>query len=151
MAAGTLERGRTAFKQQAWADAFAEWSAADRGVRLEPDDLELLATTAYLIGKDDAGAEVLARAHRERLHRADPPGAARCAVWLAIHHMLGGENTRAGGWLARARLLLDEVGHDCAEQGYVLVLAGLESLAKGDAPTARATFSLAADSGGPVQ
>ena len=148
MAASTLERGRTAFMKQAWADAFAELSAADRGVQLEPDDLELLATTAYLIGREDAGAEVLARAHRERLHRADPPGAARCAVWLAIHLMLGGENTRAGGWLARARLLLDNVEHDCAEQGYILVLAGIESLAEGDVRAARARFNDAADSGG---
>ena len=147
MAASTLEIGRTAFGRQAWANAFAELSAADRGVRLEPDDLELLATSAYLIGRDDVGEQVLARAHRERLRRADRSGAARCGVWLAIHLVLGGENARAGAWLARARRLLDDVGHDCAEQGYVLVLAGLESLAEGNVPTARATFSLAADSG----
>ncbi|CAH0228824.1 Transcriptional regulatory protein LiaR [Arthrobacter sp. Bi26] len=147
MAASTLEIGRTAFGRQAWANAFAELSAADRGVRLEPDDLELLATSAYLIGRDDVGEQVLARAHRERLRRADRSGAARCGVWLAIHLVLGGENARAGAWLARARRLLDDVGHDCAEQGYVLVLAGLESVAEGNVPTARATFSLAADSG----
>lgn len=147
MAASTLERGRTAFRQQAWAEAFAELSAADHGLRLEPDDLELLATAAYLVGRDDAGAEVLARAHRERLNRADPPGAARCAFWLAMHLMLGGENTRADGWLSRARRLLDDAGHDCVEQGYLLVSAGLESLAAGNIPAARARFTLAADSG----
>ena len=52
--AQALARGRECFARRAWADAFAELSAADREARLEPEDLERLATAAYLIGSDEA-------------------------------------------------------------------------------------------------
>ena len=38
-AAEALARGRECFGRRAWADAFAELSAADREAPLEPDDL----------------------------------------------------------------------------------------------------------------
>ena len=41
-------RGRECFGRRAWADAFAELSAADRDAPLEPEDVERLAMAAYL-------------------------------------------------------------------------------------------------------
>ena len=62
-AADALDRGRESFGRRAWADAFAQLSAADREAPLEAEDLERLATAAYLIGRDDDGADAGARAH----------------------------------------------------------------------------------------
>jgi len=44
--------------------------------------------------------------------RREPPG----AFWLAFHFLNRGDFARGGGWLARARRLLDDGQHDCAEQ-----------------------------------
>jgi hypothetical protein len=47
-AAGSLDRGRAAFRRQAWGDAYAQLTAADREAALEPEDLERLAIAAQL-------------------------------------------------------------------------------------------------------
>jgi hypothetical protein len=54
-----------------------------------------------------------------------------------------GETARGGGWLARARRLLDDAQQECVEQGYLLVPVALQALLGGDAATAHATFSQA--------
>ena len=58
--ADALDRGRGSFGRHAWADAFTLLSAADRESPLEAEDLERLATAAYLTGRDDDGAEFVA-------------------------------------------------------------------------------------------
>jgi hypothetical protein len=63
--ADTIGSGRESFRRRAWAAAYAELSAADRESALEPDDLDLLVVAAYLVGRDDDGAELSARAYRE--------------------------------------------------------------------------------------
>ena len=65
-----------------------------------------------------------ARAHHEFLRRGDAERAARCAFWLAFSLLNQGELARGGGWLARARRLLDDGRRDCVEQGYLLVAGG---------------------------
>ena len=45
-----LERGREAFQRKAWAESYRLLQAAEREAALEPEDLERLATAAYLIG-----------------------------------------------------------------------------------------------------
>lgn len=137
---GMLDRGRKAFEQQAWAAAYAELSAADGSSPLEPEDLERFATTAYLVGRDIDSADIWARAHHEFLSRGDAERAVRCAFWLALGLLLKGEEARGGGWLARARRLLDNGTHDCVEQGYLLVPVGLGCMAGGDGASAYATF-----------
>lgn len=146
--ADAFDRGREAFRRQAWADACAHLSAADRETPLEPEDLERLATAAYLVGSDADSADVWARAHHEFLGRGDAARAARCAFWLGLQLVNTGEMARAGGWFARGRRLLEDPRHDCVEQGYLLVPVALQSLVKGDAATAYATFVQAAEIGG---
>ena len=141
------ERGREAFRQRAWTDAYERLTAADRSSPLEPADLELLATAAYMIGRDEAGAELLTRAHHELLRRGDPVRAARCAFWLAFHLLNSGELARGDGWVARARRLLDDGRHDCVEQGYLLYPPALRAIFEGDDATACAMFGQAADVG----
>ena len=47
-----LGRARDAFARKAWAESYRLFEAADREAPLEPEDLERLATAAYLIGRD---------------------------------------------------------------------------------------------------
>lgn len=65
-------------------DAYAHLSATDRESPLEPDNLERLATAAYLVGRDEDSAEIWARTHQERLNRDDVQRTAWCAFWLAF-------------------------------------------------------------------
>ena len=144
--ADTVDRGRESFGRQAWGNAYDQLSAADHETPLELEDLDRLAVAAYLTGRDGDSADVWARAHHECLRLGDGARAARCAFWLAFSLLNRGELARGGGWLARARRLLD--GHQaCVEQGYLLVPIALQSIGEGDAATAHATFSEAANIG----
>jgi DNA-binding CsgD family transcriptional regulator/tetratricopeptide (TPR) repeat protein len=136
-----LGRGRESFHARAWADAYAELSAADRLSPLEPPDLERLATAAHLAGHEERCAALWERAHHEYVRRGDPQGAARCGFWLALGLFLGGESARGGGWLARSRRLLDDADDDCVEHGFLLEL---QNFAEPDAQTAYQASALAA-------
>ena len=138
--AGVLERGRESFGRHAWADAYAALSAAHDDVPLESEDLTRLASAAYLIGKDATSAQLLEQAHRECLSRGEFALAVRCAFWIALPSLLIGEVARAGGWLARARRLIEDHRLDCVEQGYLLIPAGKMSIYEGDYAGAHATF-----------
>ncbi|MGD9530548.1 LuxR C-terminal-related transcriptional regulator [Pseudonocardia sp.] len=120
-----LLRGRASFRSRAWRDAFAELSAADRDRPLRAADLELLAESAYLLGRDDDAHRALERAYATHLDEDDPVGAARCAFWIGLGLLSIGEVARASGWSGRAGRLLDRHGEDCAERGYRLILASL--------------------------
>jgi DNA-binding CsgD family transcriptional regulator len=142
-----LDRGRDSFDRQAWADAYAQLSAADRESPLEPADLMQLAMAAYLVGRDSESESVLERAHREHVHRGETPQAVRCAFWLAMPLLLRGEVARGGGWLARAQRLVDESELDCVERGYLLVPVGFQGYSTGDFEAAYATFTTAVEIG----
>jgi DNA-binding NarL/FixJ family response regulator len=146
-AADILDRGRDSYGQQAWADAFAALSAADQATPLEPDDLVLLATAAYLVGRDDESTGLFERAHHEFLSRGDVERAARSAFWLAFLLLGGGQVERGGGWMARVRRLLDEDGRECVEQGYLLFAIGMRSIFQGDLAPAHAAFGEAGEIG----
>ena len=140
-AADALARGQASFGRQAWGDAYAQLSAADREAALEPDDLERLAMAAHLVGRDADSADAYARSHHGFLKRGDAPRAARCAFWLAFHLLIEGEPARSGGWIARGQRLLDDGQHDCVERGYLLVALALQHLFAGDAVAAREPFA----------
>jgi hypothetical protein len=114
---------------------------------LAPDDLERLATAAYLAGSDEESVELWERAHRELLDAGALLRAVRCASWLVFVLVNGGHLARSGGWLARAHRLLDDGRRDCAELGYVLVPTALLRAVEGDWPAAHAIASRAAEIG----
>lgn len=143
----TVDRGREAFGRQAWTTAFAELSAADGEAPLDPEDIELLATAAYLLGRDDDGDDLLARAHREFTQRGGYQHASRCAIWLGMHLMNRGQVAQGSGWFARAGRTLLDGKLDCVEQGYLLVPQALQSMYRGDAEAAHDTFCRMADIG----
>ncbi|GGY01058.1 hypothetical protein GCM10007160_31170 [Litchfieldella qijiaojingensis] len=145
--AGTLHPGRASFQRKAWADAYAELSSATQGTSLELDDLERLATAAYLVGKDIESCDLWARIHHDALTAGDIARSARCAFWLGFGLLMSGEKARGGAWVARARRLLEEEGLDCVEAGYVIVPDALKSLGKGDHMEAHAIFDKAGEFG----
>lgn len=145
--ADALHRGRESFRRKAWAEAYAQLSAADGKTLLAPEDCERLATAAYLIGRDADSDDHWTRAHQGFLRRGDIGGAVRCAFWLGFGLLNRGEQARGAGWIARARRLLDDVEHDCVEQGYLLLPVALRSLSEGDAKGAYATCRQAAEIG----
>jgi DNA-binding CsgD family transcriptional regulator len=140
--------GRAAFDREAWAEACAHLRAADQIGALEPDDLDRLATAAYLVGDDAASADARARAHTVFLERGEPIRAARSAFWLAfVMFDRPGRQAQAGGWLARAVRLIDEASVDCAEKGFCLCASARQKVGEGDVTAAHALFREAAEIG----
>jgi DNA-binding CsgD family transcriptional regulator len=131
-AAGALERGREAYAGRAWRDAYDRLAAADRAVVLGAEDLELLATSAYMLGRDEDYLSDLRRAYRLHVDADEPLRAVRCAFWVGLNLALRGETGGAGGWLARAQRLLDRTERDCVERGYLLIPLMFRHEAAGD-------------------
>ncbi len=142
-----LRNGREAFARRQWTTACSYLTDADRESSLEPEDLQRLATAAYLIGKVAESTKYWARAHAEFLNRGEVERAARCGFWLAFGLMSQGDRARAGAWIARARRLIEDRHRDCVEHGYLLLPVALQSLLEGDAATAHSTLCRAAEIG----
>ena len=147
MTTTALEQGREFFARRAWGDAYAWLAAADRENALGADDVERLGTAAYLTGREQESEDLLVRAHNEFLSRGEVERAVRSAFWLAFSLVNKGEVARGGGWISRARRLLDDEQRDCVEQGYLLVPGALQKMFGGEPGVARATFREAADIG----
>jgi DNA-binding CsgD family transcriptional regulator len=139
-----LERGRESYARRAWRDAYEGLSRADRASSLEADDLELLATSAYMLGRDDDYLSALERVHPAHLRTGETLRAVRCAFWIGINLLLRGEMSRATGWFARAQRLLEREKRDCVEQGYLLIPVLLQAVGAGDWEAASATAGDAA-------
>ena len=73
-----LERGRESYAARAWSDAHRSLSLADAAAALGADDLERLATSAYMLGLDDEWAAGIERAHHAHVEAGEPR--ARCAA-----------------------------------------------------------------------
>ena len=135
-----LERGRESYERRAWADAFQSLSLADRQAPLSAEDLELLAVSAYLAGRDDDFLRVAERAHHARLDTGSSVAAARWGFWLGLSFLFRGEAGRATGWLARAQRLIGN--SDCVEQGYLLLPEAERNLGEG---SWEAAYTVASD------
>jgi ATP/maltotriose-dependent transcriptional regulator MalT len=144
---GAVDRGRESFGRQAWGDAWSQLSAADHDAPLELEDLERLAVAAFLVGRDEEGVDVWARAHHVCIRLGDAARAARCAFWSAFVLLNKGQLARGGGWIHRAQRLLDEDERDCVEQGYLRYAASLRLVFEGDPAGARVGFAEAAGVG----
>jgi ATP/maltotriose-dependent transcriptional regulator MalT len=142
-----LERGREAYRQRSWLDAYRQLSVADGHGPLAADDLWAFASAAYLTGHDDEGTTLLERTHRAYLDTDRPRTAARCAFWLGFRLADRGETGQATGWFGRAQRLLAQEGEACVEQGYMWVPVIQRQLASGDPEAAYAAAQEAAGIG----
>ena len=97
-----LERGRGAYAEHAWLNAFNSLAGADGKAALDVEDLERLGRSAYMLGRDHEYVAALERAHRLCLERNDIPRAVGCGFWIGHSFLFRGERARAVGWFARS-------------------------------------------------
>ena len=140
-----LARGRSSHTARSWAEVHESLARTDRVTGLGPEDLERLATAAYMVGRDEEQLDALERAHRGYLEIGERRPAVHCAFWLVVHLMLRREVARATGWLGRARRLLDQEEGDCVERGYLLLATELQHSVAGDWDRAFTVAAAAAD------
>jgi DNA-binding CsgD family transcriptional regulator len=134
-----LERARALCARGAWREAHESLVAADRSGRLEAEDLELLATTAYMLGRDGEFIEHLERVHRLHLDAGAQRSAAHPAFWIGMTLMVRGEVGPGSGWLGRAQRLIESQAEDCVERAYLLLPAAFRHEAMGALDAAAAT------------
>ena len=142
-----LERGRESYSSSAWATAYESFSRAEQLAPLAAEDLELLATSVYMLGREDEWMRILERAFRGYSDAGETRRAVRCAFWIGIQLALRGEMGPATGWLGRAQRLLDREQGECVEQGYMLMPVVFQHEAEGDLEGASATAAAAAEIG----
>ena len=146
-AVADLEQGRDAYALEAWGAAFELLTATDRSEPLGAEDLELLATAAYMLGREEEYLGTLERAYRVHLEAGAELAAFRCAFWVGVTLARRGDMGRAGGWLARAQRLLDGKDGESVEHGYMLIPTVFEHEATGDWQAAEAKAGEAASIG----
>lgn len=140
-------RGREAFARRAWPDAYKSLSRADEAAPLGAEELELLATSAYMLGRDDDYVRALERAHHAYLDTGRIPRAVYCACWIGHNMMLRGEAGPATGWFSRGQRLLERDGQDCAERGYLRIPDLVAHAIAGEYEAGYATATEVADIG----
>lgn len=138
-ATGDLDRARRHFAQRRWAEAHGAFSRADHTSRLAGEDLESLATSAFLVGLEDEYVEALERAHLAYLDRGAVAQAVHCAYWIGLHFALRGDTGQANGWVGRGWRLLEGEPETCTEAGYLLIPAAVQQMRAGESEAAYAT------------
>jgi DNA-binding NarL/FixJ family response regulator len=118
-----IEAGRTALASGSWEEARADFVAALEGAE-RAEALEGLGLAAWWLDDGALTLDARERAYRAYRERDDPLGAARMAIWLTWDYLaFRAEFAVAGGWLERARRLL-EGRERTAEYGWLLTREG---------------------------
>ena len=125
-----VARGREAQARRAWGEAYELLAAADEAAPLQVEDLEALATVAFMLGREEDDTRILERAHHAHLAAGEETQAARCAFWIGMTLADRGALGPASGWLARSERLVSD--RDCVEKGYLLVPTMLQLAGSGD-------------------
>ena len=120
MAASELARGRQAYGENAWSQAFKSLMRCDQEQTLSAQDLGLLARAAYMLGRDEEYTHSLERAFHAYVDAGDVASAARCTWWIGHGYLFRGEPAPARGWFARGQRLLERTG-DCVARGYLSI------------------------------
>jgi class 3 adenylate cyclase len=123
-----VEEGRQAIRNHRWREGYDLLSAAAADSPLEPEDLELLAWSAYFTDEIVQVVPYLERAYAGYVAAGNTVRAAMTAVQLA--HEYGSvrlQKAVGSGWFSRAeRLLADEP--EGLAHGYLALERGLEAL-----------------------
>jgi class 3 adenylate cyclase len=139
-----VQQGRDAYRRHAWHEAYDLLRSADAESPISPEDLGLLAESAWFAGDPDAAIEARERAHAGYLEQGDKCHAAEMALQLAIGHFERLETAIGNGWLGRARRLLEQTPNECAAHGWqAIALAYLALRMTGDGEEALRQAKLA--------
>ena len=142
-----VERARLAYAERSWLEAYEAFARADEAEPLAPEDLELRAVTARMLSRDDEAVEMLERAHHAYLEKAETARAAYCAGWIGMTLFYNGAVGPAGGWIARAHRLLEDVPEETAVHGYALLPEVFRHEGAGDLDAAAAVAGRVAEIG----
>jgi ATP/maltotriose-dependent transcriptional regulator MalT len=142
-----LERARAAYAARSWLEAFEAFARAEADEVLAPEDLELRATTARMLARDDEAVEILERAHHAYLEKAETARAAYCAGWIGMTLFYNGAVGPAVGWIARTHRLLEDIPEENAVHGYALLPSVFRHESEGDLEAAAAAAAEAAEIG----
>ena len=129
--------GRSAINERRWREGYDLLAAAAASGDLPPEDLELLAWSAYLTDEVVQVVPILERAYAGYVAAGNNERAAAVAVQLA--HEYGSirlQKAVGSGWLARAERLLEDEPEGLAH-GYVALERGLDAVKANDYETAR--------------
>jgi DNA-binding CsgD family transcriptional regulator len=140
--AGGLARARESYLNGAWSEA-CEGFLAGRG-ELAAEDLERLAVSAYLVGRNADSDGAWGLAHRRHLDEGDVGGAVRCAFWLAFRLVNTFDWPQANAWIARLGRLVTAPRGDSLAHGRLDYLTGLRAALEGDLGTAATDLERAA-------
>jgi class 3 adenylate cyclase len=121
-----LDRGRRAVAQRTWPEAYAALSDADAAGDLDADDLEILAKSAWWVGRQNEAIEGFERAYARHIELGNRSRAAFMALTLRRLNVAKLAASVAQGWLTRAETLLADEPESAAH-GYL-------ELARGSAP-----------------
>lgn len=135
-----VERARESFARHEWRTASDSFLAAEAD--LDCDDLEKLAVSAYLVGKNAESDAAWTRTHQIRLAAGDLTGAVRCAFWLAFRLVNAHDRPGGNGWIARIERLLDDVPADSLDHARLAYLTGLRAAFEGDLATSETDLTL---------
>ena len=129
--------GRSAINARRWREGYDLLAAAAASGELPPEDLELLAWSAYLTDEVVQVVPVLERAYAGYVAAGNNERAAAVAVQLA--HEYGSvrlQKAVGSGWLSRAERLLENEPEGIAH-GYLALERGLDAVKANDYETAR--------------
>ena len=141
-----LKQGRGSYAGRNWREAFDALSRLNRQQPLAPEDLELLARSAYMLGLDDEYRSALEQAYHGYRNAAEPLPAARCTWWIGHNLLFLGQSAPARGWFARGQRLLEREA-ESVERGYLLIPLLLELFGQGDFAAAYVTAAEIAEIG----
>src|SRR5688572_9988591 len=121
MTENALLEGRAAAERYAWSEALDLLARGDAHQSLGPDDLMLLADSAWWMGKMRDCIAARERAYTAYLEQGHRRRAAYVAVKLVDHHSDLAETGVAAAWMQTASKLL--AGEDeCVEHGYLSLM-----------------------------
>lgn len=126
-----LEAGRRAVERRAWPDAHEALAEANRAGELEPEDLELLAKSAWWVGRPGESIEARERAYAKYAERGDRVRAAFMALTLRREYHAKLAGSVGQGWLNRAERLLEHEPESVAH-GYLALAHGQLAWGRGE-------------------
>jgi DNA-binding CsgD family transcriptional regulator len=141
-----LDQARADYERGDWVSALDTWSGVDLE-DLGVEDLRGSAQSAYLLGRRDEAVDRYQRAFALCEEHGDPAGAVGCAFHLSMVFGTSGEPSMAAGWASRAERLLERLGPDPVEAGYVTFLKMYRDLGEGEWEAAGAKAQATADIG----